>query len=107
MLFSELTRRLVLSSTIVKEKLDAENIRYLEPEGGLFIIVDLRSYLKDNTFEEEKALFEHLLYKHKIYINFGQSFGFSDPGFFRVIFSRLTPTMEEAVHRIANGLNAY
>lgn len=87
--------------------LDAEKIPYLEPEGGLFIVLDLRSYLKKKTFEAEKDLFEHLFFKHKIYINFGHSFGFTEPGFFRVIFSRLKPTMVEAVHRIASGLKTY
>ena len=99
--------RLVRASSLVKDKLDAEQIKYIEPEGGLFIVLDLRSYLKEKTFEAEKDLFEHLFYKYKIYINYGHSFGFTEPGFFRVIFSRLKPTMEEAVNRIAAGLKSY
>lgn len=69
--------------------LNDHDIPFIESNAGIFITLDLRKYLKENSFNEEDRLFNHIAYNHNLFINAGKSFYFSEPGFFRMIFADL------------------
>lgn len=57
------------------ELLDANNIKYIPPEGGCFIILDLREVLKEKGLSEDE-LWKKLYYDYKVNISQGIGYYF-------------------------------
>ncbi|KAE8706353.1 1-aminocyclopropane-1-carboxylate synthase [Hibiscus syriacus] len=73
----------------------------LKGNGGLFIWMDLRKLLKDNTFEGEMDLWRVIINEVKLNVSPGSSFHCHEPGWFRVCFANMDDnTMEVALSRI-------
>ncbi|KAI4369866.1 hypothetical protein MLD38_018264 [Melastoma candidum] len=73
----------------------------LEGNAGLFFWMDLRHFLKEQTFEEEMRLWRVILHDVSLNLSPGSSFGCPEPGFFRVCFANMEEgTVEVALGRI-------
>jgi len=57
-----------------------------EPSAGLFLFIDLRGLLEDNSFDAERKLWSRLV-SRGVVLNPGQSCGMKTPGYFRLCFA--------------------
>ncbi|MBZ3876229.1 putative inactive 1-aminocyclopropane-1-carboxylate synthase-like protein 2 [Sciurus carolinensis] len=78
--------RLRAAHKYITKKLRALKIPFLERGSGLYVWVDLRSYLAPCTFEEELILHRRFL-DNKLMLSCGKSYMCKEPGWFRVIFA--------------------
>ena len=85
-----------------------ENIPYptCNSDSGIFFLLNLKSLLKEATFEEEFKLFEYLINQKKTSITPGQFFEVKEPGWFRVCFAQPHDEAQEFIKRI-NTLSDY
>ncbi|CAN6713072.1 unnamed protein product [Malus baccata var. baccata] len=73
----------------------------LKSNGGLFVWMDLRRLLKEQTFEAEMVLWRTIIHEVKLNVSPGSSFHCPEPGWFRVCFANMDDkTMEVALTRI-------
>lgn len=73
----------------------------LNSNAGLFVWMDLRWLLKEQTFEEEMKLWRVIINEVKLNISPGSCFHYSEPGWFRVCFANVDDdTMDVALTRI-------
>ncbi|KAL1547724.1 1-aminocyclopropane-1-carboxylate synthase 7 [Salvia divinorum] len=76
-------------------------IECLKGNAGLFCWVNLCPLLKDETVEEELALWDCILREVKLNISPGVSFHCAEPGWFRVCFANMSEqTLQVALSRI-------
>eukprot|EP01029_Cantina_marsupialis_P031668 TRINITY_DN9189_c0_g2_i1.p1 TRINITY_DN9189_c0_g2~~TRINITY_DN9189_c0_g2_i1.p1 ORF type:complete len:415 (+),score=107.60 TRINITY_DN9189_c0_g2_i1:176-1420(+) len=76
----------------ITEILDANDIPYLKSEGAFFLWIDMRKYLKGNTWADEWNLFQGMVDGPKLIMSPGESCRASEPGFFRCCMS--SPSIE-------------
>eukprot|EP01132_Coremiostelium_polycephalum_P001237 gene1237-1561_t len=88
----------------VKE-LSKYNIPYIESYSGLFLVIDLRKYLKENTIEEETNLAITLFEKERIVLGPGSYYFFREFGYFRIVFSQDIRSVGEFLKRLGNFCN--
>ncbi|KAF5946279.1 hypothetical protein HYC85_016507 [Camellia sinensis] len=73
----------------------------LPGNAGLFCWMDLRSLLKEPTFEDEMALWHVIIKEVKLNVSPGSSFHCVEPGWFRVCFANMDDaTVAVALRRI-------
>ncbi|XP_041025848.1 1-aminocyclopropane-1-carboxylate synthase 1 [Juglans microcarpa x Juglans regia] len=76
-------------------------ITCLKSNAGLFVWMDLRRLLKEQTLEAEMALWRVIINEVKVNVSPGSSFHCSEPGWFRVCFANMDDeTVEVALQRI-------
>jgi aspartate/methionine/tyrosine aminotransferase len=76
-------------------------INCLKSNAGLFVWMDLRRLLKNQTFEAEMELWRVIIKEVKLNVSPGSSFHCSEPGWFRVCFANMDDsTMGVALNRI-------
>lgn len=92
------TLKLANNTTI--SLLDENHIKYIEPEGGCFLILDLRDVLKEKGLNEEE-LWKHLFYDYKVNISQGIGYYFKEEGYYRMCHIVNRDFIEEGVRRIA------
>ncbi|KAM7508621.1 hypothetical protein LguiA_019074 [Lonicera macranthoides] len=98
---AESSRRLRQRHQVFTEGLEEVRINYLKSNAGLFCWMDLRSMMKEATFEGEMMLWRVLIHEVKLNVSPGSSFHCSEPGWFRVCFANMDEeTMEIALRRI-------
>uniref|UniRef100_A0A8C9QS26 Aminotransferase class I/classII large domain-containing protein n=1 Tax=Spermophilus dauricus TaxID=99837 RepID=A0A8C9QS26_SPEDA len=78
--------RLRTAHKYVTKKLRALKIPFVNHGCGLYVWVNLQSYLKLCTFEEERALHRRFL-DNKLMLSRGKSYMCKEPGWFRIIFA--------------------
>uniref|UniRef100_A0A8C9Q649 Aminotransferase class I/classII large domain-containing protein n=1 Tax=Spermophilus dauricus TaxID=99837 RepID=A0A8C9Q649_SPEDA len=78
--------RLRTAHKYVTKKLRALKIPFVNHGCGLYVWVNLQSYLKPCTFEEERALHRRFL-DNKLMLSRGKSYMCKEPGWFRIIFA--------------------
>ncbi|EPY81527.1 1-aminocyclopropane-1-carboxylate synthase-like protein 2 [Camelus ferus] len=88
--------RLKAAHTYVSEELRAMGVPFLSHGAGFFIWVDLRKFLPEATFEEERLLWRRFL-ENKVLLSFGKAFECKEPGWFRLVFS-------DKAHRLRLGM---
>nr|XP_023509678.1 1-aminocyclopropane-1-carboxylate synthase-like protein 1 isoform X3 [Equus caballus] len=88
--------RLKAAHTYVAGELRALGIPFLSRGAGFFIWADLRKYLPEGSFEEERRLWRRFL-DHKVLVSFGKAFECKEPGWFRLVFS-------DKAHRLCLGM---
>lgn len=75
----------------------------LKSNAGLFVWMDLRRLLKEQTFDAEMELWRVIINEVKLNVSPGSSCHCSEPGWFRVCFANMDDkTMEVAITRIRN-----
>ncbi|KAF5460626.1 hypothetical protein F2P56_020483 [Juglans regia] len=78
----------------------------LNSNAGLFVWMDLRRLLKEQTFEAEMKLWRVIIDEVKLNVSPGSSFHCSEPGWFRVCFANMDDnTMDVALTRIRTFVN--
>ncbi|KAL1211183.1 1-aminocyclopropane-1-carboxylate synthase-like protein 1 [Cardamine amara subsp. amara] len=85
----EVSKRVAKRHRMFTEGLKEMGISCLRSNAGLFVLMDLRQMLKDQTFESEMALWRVIINKVKINVSPGSSFHCSEPGWFRVCFANM------------------
>ncbi|CAL5339970.1 unnamed protein product [Camellia sinensis] len=81
--------------------LEEVEINCLPGNAGLFCWMDLRSLLKEPTFEDEMALWHVIIKEVKLNVSPGSSFHCVEPGWFRVCFANMDDaTVAVALRRI-------
>ncbi|XP_030443433.1 1-aminocyclopropane-1-carboxylate synthase 3-like [Syzygium oleosum] len=76
-------------------------IKCLNSNAGLFCWVDMKKFLKLNTFEAEMELWRRLIYEVGCNVSPGSSFHCVEPGWFRICFANMDErTMAVAMRRV-------
>ena len=97
----ESSRRLAKRHRLFTKGLEEEGITCLPSNAGLFCWMNLRSMLKDQTFEAEMTLWRGIIDDVKLIVSPGSSFHCTEPGWFRVCFANMDDkTVEKALERI-------
>ena len=97
----EVSKRVAKRHLIFTEGLKEMGVSCLTSNAGLFVLMDLRQMLKDQTFESEMSLWRIIINKVKINISPGSSFHCSEPGWFRVCFANMDEdTLQTALQRM-------
>lgn len=97
---SESQARLATAYRRTTEALGAAGIPYLPATAGLFVYLDLRSFLPEPTFEAEAALATRLFTEARLHLPPGAAFHTPTPGYYRLCFTS-TPAVGTAIARLA------
>ncbi|OIW04850.1 hypothetical protein TanjilG_13690 [Lupinus angustifolius] len=98
---AESKRRLAKRHSIFSKVLEEVNIAKFPSNAGLFCWMNLKSLLKEQTFEAEMMLWHVIINEVKLNVSPGSSFNCSEPGWFRVCFANMDDeTVEVALRRI-------
>lgn len=98
---AESARRLGARHQIFTKGLEEMGINCLKSNAGLFFWMDLRSLLKESSFEAEMVLWRVIINDVKLNVSPGSSFHCSEPGWFRVCFANMDEeTVQVALKRI-------
>ena len=98
---AENARNLANRHKVFTEGLAQVDIGCLKSKAGLFVWMDLRHLLKEQTFKAEMELWKVIINKVKLNVSPGSSFHCSAPGWFRVCFANMDDkTMDVALTRI-------
>ncbi|KAJ1429557.1 Pyridoxal phosphate-dependent transferase, major domain [Sesbania bispinosa] len=97
----ESSRRLAKRHNHFTKGLEEVNISRFPSNAGLFCWMNLKSLLKEQTFEAELKLWRVIINEVKLNVSPGSSFDCSEPGWFRVCFANMDDeTVEVALNRI-------
>lgn len=96
---AENQRRLGDAYSKVTAALEEAAIPYLPAEAGFFLLLDLRTYLDEVTWEAEDALWRRFLEEARVNVTPGSACHNGEPGFMRLVFAGVPP--EAAVVGIA------
>ncbi|GMH00477.1 hypothetical protein Nepgr_002316 [Nepenthes gracilis] len=98
---AESTKRLAIRHKLFTEGVARAGISCFKSNTGLFVCMDLRHLLQDQTLEAELELWRLIINDVKINLSPGSSFHFSEPGWFRVCFANMDDeTVGVALKRI-------
>ncbi|KAE9605376.1 hypothetical protein Lal_00025319 [Lupinus albus] len=98
---AESSKRLAKRHNIFSKVLEEVNITRFPSNAGLFCWMNLKSLLKEQTFEAEMMLWHVIINEVKLNVSPGSSFSCSEPGWFRVCFANMDDeTVEVALGRI-------
>ena len=76
-------------------------IPYIPAEAGVFVLLDLRSFLTEPTWEAEHDLWLRILDEAKVNLTPGSACHIGEPGFFRLCYAGLpTEAVEVGIRRI-------
>ncbi|XP_077902326.1 putative inactive 1-aminocyclopropane-1-carboxylate synthase-like protein 2 isoform X2 [Ictidomys tridecemlineatus] len=98
--------RLRTAHKYVTKKLRALEIPFVNHGCGLYVWVNLQSYLKPCTFAEERALHRRFL-DNKLMLSRGKSYMCKEPGWFRIIFAENYVPLKLAMHRFKHALEEH
>ncbi len=85
--------------------LQAAGIRFGSAEAGFFVLLDLRPYLAQPTWEAERRLWLEILERARVNLTPGAACRAAEPGFFRLCFAGSPPAaVETAIERLAGVL---
>lgn len=102
---SENTRELRTSYETLTRGLDKMSIDYQPAQAGIFVWVDMRKFLKENSWQGEKDLWEAMCRTCKVILTPGESCHAEQPGFFRICFAWVPcEALEIALNRIETRL---
>uniref|UniRef100_A0A7N2LGK1 Aminotransferase class I/classII large domain-containing protein n=1 Tax=Quercus lobata TaxID=97700 RepID=A0A7N2LGK1_QUELO len=97
----ENSERLAKRHSLFTKGLEKVGITCLKSNAGLFVWMDLRRLLKEQTLESEMTLWRVIINDVKLNVSPGSSFHCSEPGWFRVCFANMDDdTVEVALERI-------
>lgn len=100
---SESSSRLGKRYRLFTRGLGQVGIKCLQSNAGLFLWMDLRHLMKNNTEEAEMELWKTIIHEVKINVSPGSSFHCCEPGWFRVCYANMDDSaVEVALTRIRN-----
>ena len=71
---------------IIYQEFHDLDVKFVNAYSGLFVVMNLHKYLKEQKFESEFELFQMFL-DNGVYVVPGQTLYFNEPGWFRVVFA--------------------
>ena len=97
----EMRARLGAAYREVVGALAREGIPFLPGGAGFFVLVDVRRYLPETTWEEEQRLWSRLLTEGNVNLTPGSACRLGEPGFLRLCFAgQPAETVAEGVRRL-------
>ncbi len=85
--------------------LEQAGIPYVPGDAGLFLLLDMRGFLPEPTWEAEAALWRTILEEANVNVTPGSACHIGEPGFLRLCFAQEQPdVVEMAIKRIAQIL---
>nr|AEY82446.1 1-aminocyclopropane-1-carboxylate synthase [Momordica charantia] len=97
----ENSKRLAERHSRFTRELEKMGITCLNSNAGLFVWMDLRQLLKEQSFEAEMELWRVIIDEVKLNVSPGSSFHVTEPGWFRVCFANMDDnTVNVALNRI-------
>lgn len=98
---AENSKRLAKRHARFTKELEKMGITCLNGNAGLFVWMDLRKLLKDQSFKSEMELWRVIINEVKLNVSPGSSFHVTEPGWFRVCFANMDDnTVDVALDRI-------
>jgi 1-aminocyclopropane-1-carboxylate synthase len=86
--------------------LDAAGIPFVAAEAGIFLLLDMRSFMAEISWEAEGALWRSILEEANVNLTPGSACRIGEPGFMRLCFAAQPPDVVAlAVERIGSALN--
>ncbi len=102
----EMPRRLGAARRVVEQALDERGIPYVSGGAAFFVLVDLRAFLPEPTWEAEEALWRRLLAAN-VNLTPGAAIRAVEPGLFRLCFAGVAPeVLAVGLQRIQQALTA-
>ncbi|XP_045601332.1 1-aminocyclopropane-1-carboxylate synthase-like protein 1 [Procambarus clarkii] len=98
-------KRIAQNYKITLEHLEKMGVTVKKSKAGLFVWFNVQAFMKQQTEEEEMALYGELL-DAGLYINPGARMYCSSPGWMRLIFAVKLPVLEEGLKRLESVLMA-
>ena len=95
--FDTLNRIYAKRRALVYKMMDALQCEYDQKAVGLFVWGKI-----PDKWKNSKALVDHLLYKHKVFVTPGFVFGSNGDGYIRISLCAKEEILKEALHRIEN-----
>ena len=80
-------RRLAEAHTFIRSRLDSLQVPSIKATAGLFVWMDLSSFLESQDRTAEMDLFHQMFEDEKVYLVPGSEFQCHMPGWFRMVFS--------------------
>lgn len=97
----ENSKRLAQRHARFTKELEKMGITCLNSNAGLFVWMDLRKLLKEQSFKAEMELWRVIINEVKLNVSPGSSFHVTEPGWFRVCFANMDDnTIDIALDRI-------
>jgi len=85
-----------------KEAFEAQGLSVLPAEAGLFCWIDMRKWMRNDSWDAEMELYTELQNEAKVLVTPGFSMRTETPGFFRCCFATHRDAFDEALRRIAS-----
>lgn len=102
---AESRARLGRSYAATADALRAGGIPFTPAAGGFFVLIDLRAWLDEPTWEAERRLWHRLLDETNVNLTPGEACRVSEPGFMRLVYTVEPPsTVEIAIRRVGSAL---
>ncbi|KAF7638372.1 Aminotran_1_2 domain-containing protein [Meloidogyne graminicola] len=77
--------------------LESQGIPYVRPRAGFYILADFSKFMDEQSIEGERRLCERFIRK-KVLINSGEEIKAPKSGWFRIVFSSISPsTLEKCI----------
>ena len=87
----QMRSRLARSYATVVHALDAAGIPYFPSSAGFFLMIDLRRFLPEATWDAESQLWRRMLDEAKVNLTPGSACHAAEPGFMRLCFAAVPP----------------
>ena len=98
------TKRLQEAWARTSSALNFQHFLHIKPSAGFFVWINLGSYMKNQTFEEEFKLYSKLVDGAKVNLSPGKVFHCKEPGWFRMCYARPAGYIETAIERMVKTL---
>lgn len=101
----ELRARLKHSYEVTTTALEAAGISYIDGDAGLFLLLDVRPFMEELTWEAEDNLWRRILEGPNVNLTPGSACHVGEPGFMRICFATEEPdVVTRAIGRVATVL---
>jgi aspartate/methionine/tyrosine aminotransferase len=84
---AEMRSRLRSIHHALTDALTGAHIPHLPADAGFFVLIDLREFLEEATWEAEERLWRRVLEEANVNLTPGSACRISEPGFFRLCFA--------------------
>ncbi len=97
------SKELHLSYETLTKGLDGLGIEYVPAKAGIFVWVDMRKFLPENSWEGEKQLWDKICTSCKVIFTPGESCHATKPGYFRICFAWISrDALQMMLERLQN-----
>ncbi len=84
---TQMRSRLAQTYADLTAALDAERIRYIPADAGIFVVCDLRAFMPEQSWAAEDRLWRRIVDEAKVNLTPGSACRIAEPGFFRLCYA--------------------